>query len=77
MFSTAVIDVDHRRVVHQITLPSVPAAVATDGEKLTNVPEPVAASAWSSDGHRLFLATQGARGVGARGAVVVVDTATW
>ena len=77
MFSTAVIDVDHHRVVHQITLPSVPAAVATDGETVHNVAEPVAASAWSSDGRRLFLATQGARGAGRRGAVVVVDTATW
>jgi DNA-binding SARP family transcriptional activator/WD40 repeat protein len=77
MFSTAVIDVDHRRVVHQITLPSVPAAVASDGETVHSVPEPVVASAWSSDGHRLFLATQGARGVDGRAAVVVVDTATW
>jgi WD40 repeat protein len=77
MFSTAVIDVASRRVLHQITLPSVPAAVATDGETLTNVPEPMAASAWSSDGRRLFLATQGARGVSARGAVVVVDTESW
>jgi WD40 repeat protein len=77
MFSTAVIDVDHRRVVHQITLPSVPAAIASDGETVHNVPEPVVASAWSSDGRRLFLATLGARGVGPRGAVVVVDTATW
>ena len=62
MFSTAVIDVEHRQVVHQITLPSVPAAVLSFGQKLTNVPEPVVASAWSSDGRRLFLATQGARG---------------
>ena len=77
MFSTAVIDVEHRQVVHQITLPSVPAAVLPFGEKLTNVPEPVVASAWSSDGRRLFLATQGARGVDSRGSVVVVDTATW
>ena len=77
MFSTAVIDVEHRQVVHQITLPSVPAAVLPFGQKLTNVPEPVVASAWSSDGRRLFLATQGAREVDSRGSVVVVDTATW
>ena len=77
MFSTAVIDVDHRRVLHHITLPSVPAAVASDGETVHSVPEPVVATAWSSDGHRLFLATQGAREVGPRAAVVVVDTATW
>ena len=77
MFSTAVIDVDRHRVVHQITLPPVPAAIASDGETIHNVPEPVVASAWSSDGRRLFLATLGARGVGQRGAVVVVDTTSW
>jgi len=77
MFSTAVIDVDRRRVIHQITLPSVPAAVTTDGETRTNVPEPAAGSAWSSDGRRPFLATQGARRIGERGALVVVDTTSW
>jgi WD40 repeat protein len=77
MFSTAVIDVARRRVVHQVTLPTVPAAVALDGEKMRAVPEPIAASAWSSNGRRLFLATRGARGVAPRGAIAVVDTATW
>jgi WD40 repeat protein len=77
MFSTAVIDVARRRVVHQVTLPTVPAAVALDGEKVGSVPEPIAASAWSSDGRRLFLATRGARRVAPRGSIVVVDTATW
>ena len=76
-FSTAVIDVRQRRVVHQVTLPTVPAAVASDGQTLHNVPEPVAAGAWSADGRRLFLVTNGARGLPLRGAVVVVDRANW
>jgi WD40 repeat protein len=77
MFSTAVIDVEGRGVVHHITLPSVPAVVTTDGEARINVPEPVAGSAWSSDGRRLFLATYGARREGAPGALAVVDTTSW
>ena len=55
----------------------MPAAVAADGQTLHKVPEPVAASAWSADGRRLFLATSGARGLPPRGAVVVVDRANW
>ncbi len=77
MFSAAVIDVGQRQVVHQVTLPTVPAAVASDGETVRAVPEPIAASAWSADGRWLLLATAGARGVAPRGSVVVIDTATW
>jgi hypothetical protein len=77
MFSTAVIDVGRRQVIHQVILPTVPAAVASDGETVRGVPEPIVASTWSADGRRLLLATGGARGVTARGSVVVVDTATW
>jgi len=76
-FSTAVIDIVRRQVLHQVTLPTVPQAVASDGETLRGVPEPVAASAWTADGQWLLLATGGARGVAPRGAVVVIDTATW
>jgi len=77
MFTTAVIDVRRRQVVHQITLPTVLRAVASDGETVPAGPEPVAASAWSSDGRRLLLATGGARGVAPRGSIAVIDTATW
>ena len=75
-FSTAVIDIRRRQVVHQVSLPTVPEAVV-HGETVRAVPEPIAASAWSADGHRLLLATGGARGVAPRGSVVVIDTATW
>jgi DNA-binding SARP family transcriptional activator/WD40 repeat protein len=76
-FSTAVIDIGRRQVVHQVILPTVPEAAASDGETLRGIPEPVAASAWTADGRSLLLATGGARQVAPRGAVVVVDTATW
>jgi len=77
MFSTAVIDIDRRLVVRQVVLPAVPAAVALNGETVRGAPEPILASAWSSDGGRLFLATGGARGVASRGSIVVIDTTTW
>jgi len=77
MYSTAIVDPVSHGVIHQITLPTVPSAVANTGDVATGVPEPASATAWSADGKRLFIATQGARGVGPRGAVVVVDTATW
>ena len=76
-FSTAVIDIGRRQVIHQVILPTVPEAAASDGESLRGVPEPVAASAWTPDGRSLLLATGGARQVAPRGAVVVIDTATW
>jgi WD40 repeat protein len=72
-----VIDIGRRQVVHQVTLPTVPQAVASDGETVREVPEPIAASAWTADGRWLLLATGGVRGVAPRGAVVVIDMATW
>jgi DNA-binding SARP family transcriptional activator/WD40 repeat protein len=77
MFSTAIIDVDTRRVIHRITLPRVATATAVDRAVLMNVPEPVWATAWSPDGSRLLLGTGGAHRAGAPGAVVVVNTSTW
>ena len=62
MYSTAIVDLDTRRVVHRVTLPDVPSSIATNGSVATDAPEPVGATAWSADGRRLFLATLGARG---------------
>jgi DNA-binding SARP family transcriptional activator/WD40 repeat protein len=77
MFSTAVIDIGRRQVVHQIILPTVPTAAAQSGEALREVPEPVMSSAWTRDGRWLLITTAGARGVVTRGSVFVIDTATW
>jgi hypothetical protein len=66
MFSTAVIDIDQRRVLHQIILPTVPAAAAQSGEALRKVPEPVMSSAWTRDGRWLLITTAGARGAATR-----------
>ena len=77
MYSTAIVDLDTRRVIHRVTLPDVPSSKAVNGSVAHDAPEPAGATAWSADGRRLFLATLGARGVGPRGSVAVVDTRTW
>jgi hypothetical protein len=64
-------------VIHRVTLPDVPSSNAVNGSVAHDASEPVGATAWSADGRRLFLATLGARGVGPRGSVAVVDTRTW
>jgi DNA-binding SARP family transcriptional activator/WD40 repeat protein len=74
-FATAMLDARTHRILKEFELSTVDGRLyGADGPE----PEPVTTAGWNADGSRLFLGTgESLTGKGTRGAVVVVNTATW